>query len=88
MGAPNTTAKGEKTCSFSGCERQHIARGLCMTHYRQVYRGMQLKPIRSKEATVGIGGVRVSAACFKALSKKGPSPYLAARDILEKWANA
>lgn len=86
MAGSNTQMKGAKGCVFAGCSGAHLARGLCATHYQQVHRGMPLKKIRSKEPTVGIGGVRVSAPCFKALLKKGPSPYMAAREILETWA--
>lgn len=33
------------SCSFSGCDRTHSAKGLCASHYAQHRRGRQLTPI-------------------------------------------
>ena len=33
-------------CSFTDCDKVHIAKGLCMGHYRQVYRGDELTSLR------------------------------------------
>ena len=35
-----------RTCSFDGCERVTVARGLCDPHYRQSKAGKPLKPIK------------------------------------------
>lgn len=35
-----------KQCEFPECDRQHLAKGLCLTHYRQRAAGKELKPIR------------------------------------------
>jgi len=35
----------KRLCSFPGCERAHLARGLCTGHYQQMWKGQELKPI-------------------------------------------
>lgn len=42
----------EKTCTFEGCDRPHMGRGLCSTHYAQWYRGEELRPIKPHRRTV------------------------------------
>jgi hypothetical protein len=34
-----------EACSFEGCDRPRVGRGLCMAHYRQQRRGAPLHPI-------------------------------------------
>lgn len=41
-----------KVCSFEGCGRKHYAKGLCSTHWQQVYSGKELKPIRPKKGSI------------------------------------
>ncbi|MCT2177431.1 HNH endonuclease [Brachybacterium muris] len=36
----------ERTCSFDGCDRRHLAKGWCKSHYKQAARGRELKPLR------------------------------------------
>ncbi len=37
-----------KTCSFSGCDGEYCAKGLCMAHYQQTRRGSGLHPVRRR----------------------------------------
>ena len=37
-----------KTCSFEGCEHKLYCRGLCKTHYEQLRRGEELRPLRKR----------------------------------------
>lgn len=37
-----------KWCSFEGCDRRHCAKGLCSTHYCQMRKGQDLKPIAAR----------------------------------------
>jgi hypothetical protein len=37
---------GNKVCTFCECDRPAVARGLCITHYKQRQSGGELQPIR------------------------------------------
>jgi hypothetical protein len=34
-----------RPCTFEGCDKERCARGLCVGHYRQQYRGTPLRPL-------------------------------------------
>ena len=78
-----------KTCTFEGCGRKVIAKGLCLSHYRQDYRGSPLQPIRLMRHLVVLPmSVRVEQKTLDALQKrvdekKVPSMYAATRQALE-----
>ena len=36
-----------RTCEFPGCDRKHVAKGYCFSHWRQQDRGTKLRPIMS-----------------------------------------
>jgi len=38
---------GEKYCGFEGCERNYYLKGLCRSHYKQLAKGAELRPIRA-----------------------------------------
>ena len=40
------TMINDRSCTFDGCERQHLAKGLCATHYQQRRQGRELRPLR------------------------------------------
>ena len=42
-------------CSFEPCERKAKARGLCVSHVRQLYRGRPLTPIGTARGRNGRG---------------------------------
>jgi hypothetical protein len=42
-------------CSFVSCERQAKARGLCVGHVRQFYRGRPLRPLGAPRGRNGHG---------------------------------
>jgi hypothetical protein len=42
-------------CSFEGCDHKRKARGLCMGHVRQFYRGQPLRPLGSPRGRNGRG---------------------------------
>lgn len=94
--APKAKAKAKapkvetEDCTFDGCENKQIAKGLCPSHYRQMSRGVKLKPLR----VIGRGLVRlpmvirVEQETFKALKQrikqgKANSMYDATRQALE-----
>lgn len=80
------------TCSGPGdgpdgrCQRPVEALGLCHAHYRQHNRQRPLAPIRSRDPGMKLPGITVSQVCGEALTEAGPTPYRAARDVLETWA--
>lgn len=37
-----------KSCTFDGCGKPHMARGLCNGHWQQQRRGQELRPLRSQ----------------------------------------
>lgn len=37
-----------KVCSFEGCGKKHLARGLCIGHYYQKQRGEELRPLQKQ----------------------------------------
>lgn len=39
--------RGPSACSFAGCGRPHSARGYCVSHYNQWYRGEEIRPLRA-----------------------------------------
>ena len=38
-----------KSCDFPGCENKHEAKGLCISHYNQLKRTGELKPLNSRK---------------------------------------
>lgn len=36
----------DRGCSVAGCDRKHRAKGLCDSHYRQLRRGQELRPLQ------------------------------------------
>jgi len=41
-----------RKCEIEGCERPHLAKGLCNAHYRRLRRGQDLaEPIRERQET-------------------------------------
>lgn len=40
--------KSTRTCSFGECNKPHMAKGLCVGHWGQQYRGQGLRPLRSQ----------------------------------------
>ena len=49
------------TCEFPPCDREPVAKGLCIVHYTQQHHGRPLKPIRKKRMTVN--GYKECAMC-------------------------
>jgi hypothetical protein len=35
-----------RRCSFTGCDRSFLAKGLCSAHYKQLMKGQPLRPLR------------------------------------------
>jgi hypothetical protein len=76
-------------CKFRGCphDPRSGARGYCSAHYAQVIRGRPLAPIRERgRGGARIGGLTLSIEALEALAARGPTVYVAAREILEAWA--
>ena len=40
----------EQTCEFPGCGNAMLAKGLCNGHYNQKWRGIELRPLKSKRS--------------------------------------
>lgn len=40
--------KPTKICSFEGCDKAALAKGLCQGHYQQQWKGQELRPLRSQ----------------------------------------
>lgn len=76
-------------CTFEGCDRSQIAKGLCPSHYRQLNRGEELKPLRLIRGLVRLPMViRVEQETFDLLEKRikaglANSMYDATRQALE-----
>lgn len=78
------------TCSFRECDRPATTRGLCHAHAMQSYRSGKLRPLRERrnEPSVKLPGMTISQTAAIALHRKGPTPYVAARNVIEEWAQA
>lgn len=78
-----------KTCEFEGCGKKVIARGLCVSHYRQALRNKPLKPLRKFRGLVRLPMViRVEPKTLEMLQKrisekKATSMYDATRQAVE-----
>jgi hypothetical protein len=75
-------------CSFTGCPRPTVARGLCAAHHRQQLRGRPLTQLRGEHGQIGAEPRKqvttwIAPATHAAL---GPRPSATARDVLEAWA--
>lgn len=51
-------------CSYEGCERQTLVRGLCRSHYEMWLRGQELRPIATyKRYARPAPGKKICTAC-------------------------
>lgn len=81
-------ARSFAPCSFPGCGKRVAWGDLCAAHQQQKARGQELKPIRVRRGGVRLPSIMVSVDCAKALEGRGPTIYLAAREVLEWWSVA
>lgn len=55
----------QKQCNFDGCDRPHRARGWCMAHYLQEWRGEELRPLSVRSRlTCPLEGHRICTECL------------------------
>lgn len=82
--------KNKPDCAGPECERPALYGRLCASHYRQVYRGQALKPLRNRLDTKGRPAVQIAArlelnhanALAQAASAKGMALYQYAQAVL------
>lgn len=58
-----------EVCSFDGCEYPIQSKGLCNSHYAQMARGVQLRPVRRVRPAEGPGGSLFCDGCEQYLSR-------------------
>jgi predicted Fe-Mo cluster-binding NifX family protein len=62
-----------------------VARGYCDTHYKQMIRNAEVKPIASRRiGSVRLPGLRISKRAAEALERRGPTVYQAAQATIEE----
>jgi len=75
-------------CSFQGCDRKAISKGLCGSHYKQARRNQPLRPLRLVRG-IKLPGLVVSVEVAGALDSLGlPSRYVAAKAVLDAFVIA
>ena len=86
---PEEAPSAPKVCKFPDCGKHVIARGLCVSHYRQFLRSMPLKKLRPFRGLVRLPMViRVEKKTMAALKKRvaegrAASMYDSTRQALE-----
>jgi len=84
-----------RVCSVAGCGRPIRARGMCLTHYKQMRKSGTARPIRTyqppRTGTVKLpGGVAVTPECAAKVDgyarEHGYTRHRVVTDVLEEWA--
>lgn len=61
-------------CTFDGCERGSISKGLCLGHYQQQLKGKTLRPIRPARSGTAVQGRCPVLGCTRVSASRGLCP--------------
>lgn len=56
---------GKPPCTFEGCTREEKSKGLCDSHYHQMWRGAELTPLRTHHKATARGKTCAVCGVFK-----------------------